>query len=171
MNKNIVAIRFMKNPRTVAGIMVVSALALLATACGGQAQAAIKPTWITPQVSGNTVSIPVSEVDKNTIVHFKVPDAGGAAMAFMAYNFSGETYARANVCPPCRSISFSLVGDTLVCDTCGTVFDAKTGDGKSGGCVAFPKADVAFQVSNGNLVMNVDQMTTAYQNTLAAGRP
>jgi len=163
--------RYLRNHRTVAGIMVLSALALVATACGGQAQAAIKPTWITPQVSGKTVSFPVSEIDKNTIVHFRIPASTGGTLAFMAYNLGGTTYARANVCPPCRSIGFNLVGNNLVCQTCSTVFDAKTGDGLSGACVAFPKADVPFQVNNGNMVMNADDMATAYRNTEVAGRP
>lgn len=160
------------NKKNLSGILLLSTLALVITSCtGGQAQAAIKPTWITPQVSGSTVSIPVSEVQKDTIVHFKVTDAGGKTTTFMAYNFEGKTYARADVCPPCRSTSFSLVGDTLVCDNCGTVFDAKTGDGISGSCVNFPKADVAFQVNNGTIVMNAEQMATAYQDTMSPGRP
>jgi nitrite reductase/ring-hydroxylating ferredoxin subunit len=168
MNKN----SFLNNRRTATGILLLSALGLALTSCStGQAQAAIKPTWITPQVSGKTVTIPVSDVQNDSIVHFKITDANGGSTTFMAYILGGTTYARADVCPPCRSTSFSLVGNTLVCDTCGTVFDAKTGDGLSGGCVSYPKADVAFQVSNGNLVMNADQMATAYQNTLTPGRP
>lgn len=169
-NKLTNAVKFIKKPHTLAGVAVLSALAIVLTACGGQAQAAIKATWITPQVSGESVSVPASEIEKNTIVHFRLP-LGSLVENFMAYNLGGETYVRANVCPPCRSIGFSLEGDKLICDTCATVFDAKTGDGISGACVNFPKGDIPFQVNDGKIVMNTDDMNTAYQNTLTPGRP
>ena len=159
-----------KSIKSTLGIMALSAIALAATACGPSAAAAVRPTWITPQVSGTKVSISSADVQKYGMVHFRT-SVNGATMTFMAYNFNGQTYARADVCPPCRSTSFSLVGNNLVCDTCGTVFDAKTSNGVSGACVSYPKAEVAFTVDNGNLVMNASDLSTAYQNTLQPGRP
>ncbi len=158
------------NIRKVAAMgMILGALALVVTACGGSQM--VKPTWITPQVSGKTVSILTSEVEKNTMTHFRIPAATGGSLTFMAYKLDGKIQARADVCPPCRSTSFSLSGDTLVCNTCSTVFDAKTGDGISGACVNYPKAAIAYENSNGNIVMNADTLVTAYQNTLEAGLP
>lgn len=168
-NKISKAFNTIKSPKIVAGVTL-ALLAIIGTACTPKAAASIKATWIEAPVSGKTVTIPASDIEKNGIVHFRLALPSGTE-SFMAYNLGGKTYARANVCPPCRSINFSLVGDTLVCDSCGTVFDAKTGEGKSGACVNFPKADVNFQIENGKLVMNADNMDTAYQNTLAPGRP
>ena len=160
-------------PKVAAMGMVLFALALIVTACGqtqGQAPM-VRPTWIEPQVSGTTVSILASEVEKNTIVHFRIPAATGGSLTFMAYTLDGKMQVRANVCPPCRSTSFSLSGDTLVCNTCATVFNAKNGEGISGNCVNYPKAAVAYENSNGNLNMNADALVTAYQNTLQPGLP
>ena len=161
-------------PKVAAMGMVLFALALIVTACGGgggaQAQT-VSPTWITAQVSGSTVSIPASEVEKNTIVHFRIPASTGGSLTFMAYTLDGKMQVRANVCPPCRSTSFSLSGDTLVCNTCATVFNAKNGEGISGNCVNYPKAAVAYETNNGNIMMNADALVTAYQNTLEAGLP
>ncbi len=140
--------------------------------CSGQAAAKpVKATWIKPQLSGDTVSIPGSAVKNDKIVHFNVAPALGREMAFMAYELDGKLYVRANVCPPCRSIGFSLSGDTLVCDTCRTVFSAKTGDGVSGACVAYPKAAVPYQLLGDNLVMKGNDFLTAYRNTLEPGWP
>ena len=152
--------------------MILGTLALIVTACsnGSQAQT-ISPTWITPQVSGTTVSILSSEVEKNTMTHFRIPAATGGSLTFMAYKLDGKIQVRADVCPPCRSTSFSLSGDILVCDTCSTKFKATTGEGISGACVNYPKAAIAYENSNGNLNMNADAMVTAYQNTIAAGLP
>jgi len=89
----------------------------------------------------------------------------------MAYKLGGEVYVRANVCPPCRSIGFSLQKDILVCDTCQTTFEAKTGEGIKGACVAFPKASIRYEIKNGNLAMKKAGLAVAYQNTIEPGWP
>jgi hypothetical protein len=44
----------------------------------------------------------------------------------------------------------------LVCNSCGTVFDAKTGAGLSGGCNIYPEAPAALQDVDGELVINAN---------------
>lgn len=75
---------------------------------------------------------------------------------------------RADICPPCGSQSFSLKKDTLVCDVCGTVFNARTGAGISGGCVLFPKTAVSYQIDTGKMVMQGNDLIAAYVETLKA---
>ena len=127
----------------------------------------IKAKWIDPQIDGNTVLIPLNEVNNNWNTHFKV-DAQSGTMNFMAYVLDGEIYVRANVCPPCRSIGFSLDKDILVCDRCATTFKAKTGDGIQGACVDYPKAEVPYKTANGNIVMNETNLASAYKDTIKA---
>jgi uncharacterized membrane protein len=128
----------------------------------------IKATWIEPQVAGDTVSIPVSEVEDNGNVHFNLKTQG-QDMNFMAYALDGETFVRANVCPPCRSIGFSLEEAILICDTCATTFNAQTGDGIGGACVNYPKASVSYETQDGNIMMNSANLITAYQDTIEPG--
>lgn len=130
----------------------------------------IKAKWIEPRVDGDIVSIPLAVVKDNWNIHFELNTPSGNEN-FMAYVVDGETYVRANVCPPCRSIGFSLNKDTLVCDTCRTTFKAKTGEGISGACVDFPKAAVPYEISDSNIVMTGNDLVTAYQNTNVAGLP
>jgi nitrite reductase/ring-hydroxylating ferredoxin subunit len=125
----------------------------------------IEATWIEPQVLGDTVSIPVSEVEKDWNIHFNLKTQNGD-MNFMAYVLDGEIYVRASICPPCHSIGFSLQQSTLVCDTCGTVFDAQTGAGIEGACVAYPKAAVPYEINGGNITMQGTDLVTAYQDTI-----
>ncbi|MBM4432762.1 MAG: DUF2318 domain-containing protein [Chloroflexi bacterium] len=155
----------------VIGIILLGVI-LVAVACGGQeSKNPVKATWIKAQVVGDSVSIPVAEVNNNTIVHFGVPVAAGSEMTFMGYNLDGKLNVRANVCPPCRSIGFSLSKETLVCDSCRTTFQAKTGDGISGACVAYPKAAVSYEISDGRVLMKRNDLVTAYQNTIEPGLP
>ena len=130
----------------------------------------IKGRWIEAQVDGDTVSIPQSDVEKNWNVHFKVSIQGGTEN-FMAYLLGDKIYVRANVCPPCQSIGYSLDEDVLVCDRCATRFKAKSGDGIDGACVKYPKASVPYEIIGGNLVMKNSDLLTAYQNTLKQGWP
>jgi nitrite reductase/ring-hydroxylating ferredoxin subunit len=127
----------------------------------------IKEKWMDPQVSGDIVSIPVSDVKNNWNTAFKIVNKG-STLNFMAYISNGEIQVRANVCPPCRSIGYSLTkDDVLVCDTCGTSFRAKDGSGIQGACVNYPKAAVQYKIADNNIVMTVNDLVTAYQKTLS----
>ncbi len=118
----------------------------------------------------DTVSIPVSEVENNRNVHFEV-ETQDSNMNFMAYVLDGEIHVRVNVCPPCRSIGFSLEEPVLICDRCATTFEAKTGEGIEGACIEFPKASVPYEVSDGNVVMKGADLIAAYTDTLEPGLP
>jgi len=151
--------------------LVLLAMILSTAACSSsnpQSNEPIKATWIEPQVAGDTVSIPVSEVENNWNVHFNLKTQGGD-MNFMAYIVGGEIFVRANVCPPCRSIGFSLEEAVLICDRCATTFKAETGEGIEGACVDFPKASVPYEVSNGNVAMKGTDLIAAYEDTLEPG--
>lgn len=130
----------------------------------------IDARWIEPQVNGDTVSIQVSKIEENWNTRFKLQTADGSIVT-MAYILNGAIYVRASICPPCRSQGFTLTGDILVCDTCGTQFKASTGEGISGACVKYPKASVSYTISDGNVVMSKADIVTAHQNTLNPGWP
>jgi hypothetical protein len=151
-------------------------LGLSVAACGGGGGGGgaygqkIRPTFVEPAVAGESVSIRLADVKAQRMTHFRVTTPEGTEV-FMAYDLNGKTTVRASMCPPCRSQSFSLQGNTLVCDSCGTVFSAVSGDGMSGACVAYPKASVDFTVNNEDLTMKTSDLITAYQNTLRPGKP
>ncbi len=128
----------------------------------------IHPTWVTAQVEGNVASIPSGDVNSGKMIHFEVTNQG-TKMTFMAYQWGGKVYVRASVCPPCRSRSFSLAGDILDCDSCHTKFKASTGEGISGACVNYPKAEVMYTMSGDNITMTADNVAKAYADTLEPG--
>ncbi len=130
----------------------------------------VAPTWITPETADTTITVPLDLVQTKINTHFEVILDKGKAY-FMAYTFGGKTYVRADICPPCRSISYSLVKDTLVCDSCGTSFKAVDGAGVRGACVNYPKASVPYETVDGKILMNKADLTLAYENTLSPGSP
>jgi len=161
------------NKRKIIIGFVLLTIILNIVACSGNSKQSNEPkkaTWIEPQVVGDIVSIPLSEVENSKMTHFKLVTMGGD-IAFMAYGLDGEMHVRSNVCPPCWSVGFSLKKDTLVCDTCLTTFKAKTGNGVDGACVDFPKASVSYELIDGNIIMAGDDLIAAHQNTLIPGLP
>jgi len=116
------------------------------------------------------IAIHLRTIKDNRIIHFNLQTQTGE-LAFMAYVLDDAVHVRANVCPPCRSIGYSLDNDILVCDRCATLFEAKTGDGIRGACVDFPKAEVPYEITDGKLAMRKADLITAYQNTLKPGWP
>jgi uncharacterized membrane protein len=130
----------------------------------------IKAKLIEAQVNGDSVSIPVSAVASDWNTQFAV-DSQAGKMDFMAYLLNNKIYVRADVCPPCRSIGYSLDGNILVCDRCATTFKADTGNGIQGACVDYPKALVPYEIASGNIIMKQIDLVVAYENTINPGWP
>jgi nitrite reductase/ring-hydroxylating ferredoxin subunit len=161
------------NRKLMALVLFVITVSLVAAGCSGIVSSADSKdneksapgTWITAQVNADQVSIPAKSVDDNTNVHFKVKTEAGE-LSVMAYRFDDKVFVRSNVCPPCNSIGFTLKNGTLVCDSCGTVFDAATGKGIEGGCVGYPKESIPYTSSNGNITMKLDDVVAAHKQTI-----
>lgn len=155
----------------ITGISLLILSVLVLSACSSSqaaGNARIRATWVKPAIASDTVSVPVIEVEKDKIIHFKVSTATDD-LSFMVYEYGNTVYARANICPPCQSEGFSLYRDTLVCDTCGTTFNAKTSAGIKGACVRYPKAAVPFETADGKIVMKGADLAKAYLETLQPG--
>lgn len=120
-------------------------------------------------LEGDVVTIPLAAVKDVVNAEFSF-DFEDRLLDFMAYTLDDEVFVRASACPPCRSRAFALDGETLVCETCATRFDAWTGEGIDGACVDYPKARVVCAVSGDDLVtMGVADLVRAYDETLVAG--
>lgn len=121
------------------------------------------PKGFTPTASVSNVMLSMDTVAQNANGNFYVNK-----MPFMAYMLDGKYYVRANVCVPCGSQSFTLQNGKLICNSCGTVFNATTGAGMSGvsACMSYAKKPVVYTTDGGNLVMTLTDLTTAYQNTV-----
>lgn len=174
---NIVKVRI-----TAGGIILAATLALIGglslAACGTSSGGATssnlaKPVRVSVAVEGDTISIPLAPVQNSRNARFQAPTPSGD-QPFMAYVLdNGQMYVRSALCPPCGSTDFSLKGNTLICGSCGTIFNATTGNGigAGGSCADYPKAAVAYQTSDGNIILKKADLSTAYQNTLKPGLP
>lgn len=149
-------------------LLVLSACAPSSDQSTTVSAAPIDGTWIDASVVGDTAIVPLALVEQNVNTNFSL-DTGGRTLTFMAYLLDGQVQVRANVCPPCRSRGFALDGNTLVCDTCATTFDARDGSGIAGACVDYPKAAAQYRIVDGAITMALVDLVGAYDETLIHG--
>jgi uncharacterized membrane protein len=170
--KSFIRAKGIKSISMIVVIVIALFTIIISTAgCGNNNSEPILAAWVTVSEASDTVSIPVSVVNDNKMVHFLLEEGSNGEIAFMVYELNKEIYVRSNVCPPCRSVGFSLQEDMLICDTCATTFNAKNGDGIKGACVDFPKASVPYEIEDETIIMKQNDLIASYQNTIEPGRP
>ncbi len=135
-----------------------------ASSTGGSAGGTITQTPIDLAVSGTSASFSAADVQQSKLVMMKYqrtnPFPGewqsltGGKLPLISYVApSGNLVVASSFCEPCRSNSFHIEGNTLVCDTCFTKWDLNTLQGISGGCTDFPPDPIKAQNQNGKIVV------------------
>lgn len=115
----------------------------------------ISMTKVEPTVEDGKVKLPLSEVEQNSIVYFELENDEGTLVPLMAYiTPSGRVFAGSSMCEPCRGRTFSLAGETLVCDTCRTTYTIEDHKFISGAtaCGQYPPTNMNAVVENGVIV-------------------
>ena len=112
----------------------------------------ISMTTVEATIDGDWLTIPLDVVDQNSIVYFEAENDEGFVVPLMAYvGPSGRIFAGSSMCEPCRGRTFSLAGDTLVCDTCRTTYTLEQHEFISGSpvCGKYPPVSMDPVVEEG----------------------
>lgn len=121
----------------------------------------ISMTTINPEVKENKVIFPFDEVNQNNIVSFELENKEGVLVPLMAYiTPSGRLFVGSSMCEPCRGRTFSLAGETLVCDTCKTTYNIETHEFISGApaCGKFPPIYMKPIIEDGNVIFDFNEV-------------
>lgn len=142
-------------------IVAVIALILIFSQTGGEKDVAtdespnIEMTSITATVDGGKITVPLKEVKDNTLVTFAYE--GDQSVPLLAYeDNSGKIVTAISVCEPCNGTEFHIDGDTLVCNTCGTIWELSTHKGISGGCIDYPPEILESEIVGDNVEISED---------------
>ena len=114
----------------------------------------ISMTDVEPLMEDELIKIPLAEVESHGIVSFAVENDEGFAVPLMAYiTPSGRVFAGSSMCEPCRGRTFSLAGETLVCDVCRTTYTIEDHQFIAGSqaCGAYPPVYMEPLVENGTI--------------------
>ena len=116
---------------------------------------------VEPVVENGQIKLPLAEIDRNNIVFFELENDQGTLVPMMAYiTPSGRLFAGSSMCEPCRGRTFSLAGETLVCDTCRTTYTIEDHRFISGAAICGSYAPVYMNpvVTNGMVVIDQQQV-------------
>ncbi|MEW6329233.1 MAG: Fe-S-containing protein [Candidatus Micrarchaeota archaeon] len=94
---------------------------------------------VTASVGDGKVSFALSDLVANRLVYFDYKTSAGKSVPMMAYiSPSGKVITAVRMCEPCRSTTFFIQNNKMVCGRCGTVWELETLRGISGGCLNYP---------------------------------
>lgn len=112
----------------------------------------VSMTAVEATIEGEWLIIPLAAVDEHGIVYFEAENDEGFQVPLMAYvGPSGRIFAGSSMCEPCRGRTFSLAGETLVCDTCSTTYTLEEHEFISGSpvCGKYPPVSMDPIVEEG----------------------
>ncbi len=118
-------------------------------------------TSVEPLIEEGRIEIPFDKVTENNIVYFEVANDEGFLVPLMAYiTPSGRLFAGSSMCEPCGGRTFSLAGETLVCDTCRTTYTIEEHKFLSGSpaCGSYPPVNMNPVLENGMMVIDLQEV-------------
>ena len=121
----------------------------------------ISMTEVEPLVEDGQVKIPLAELERFSIVYFELENDQGTLVPLMAYiTPSGRLFMGSSMCEPCRGQTFSIAGETLVCDACRTTYTIEDHQFISGAvaCGSFPPDNMNGIVVNGMAVIELQEV-------------
>ncbi|MFA5867346.1 MAG: Fe-S-containing protein [Actinomycetota bacterium] len=112
----------------------------------------IEMTDVKATVANGSITVSENEVRKAGIVYFEYK--GAKDVNLLAYaGPSGKIVAAVSLCEPCRGQKFHIEGTTLVCNTCGSVWELETHNAVSGACTKYPPEILQSETVNGQVVI------------------
>jgi hypothetical protein len=121
----------------------------------------VSMTSVEPIVEEGRIEIPLEEVAENNIVYFEIANDEGFLVPLMAYiTPSGRLFAGSSMCEPCGGRTFSLAGETLVCDTCRTTYTIEDHQFLSGSraCGSYPPVNMNPVLKDGMVVIDLQEV-------------
>ncbi len=121
----------------------------------------VSMTPVEPVIAGDEIRIPFSEVEEMGIVYFEVANDEGFLVPLMAYiTPSGRIFAGSSMCEPCLGRTFSLAGETLVCDNCRTTYTIESHEFISGSvaCGSYPPVNMQATLQGDMLIIPLQEV-------------
>jgi hypothetical protein len=121
----------------------------------------VSMTPIEPVIEDGKIKIPLDQVDQSNIVYFEVENNESQMVPLMAYiTPTGRLFAGSSMCEPCRGRTFSLAGETLVCDTCRTTYTIEDHQfiAGSSACGSYPPVNMNPVIEDDMIIIELDEV-------------
>ncbi|KGK89129.1 membrane protein [Desulfosporosinus sp. HMP52] len=101
--------------------------------------------------NGQAIVTTLSAVKENKFIWTEYK-ANGKRIPLTAFiQPDGKVMVAVSFCEPCKGETFHIIGNQIVCNVCGTVWDLQTLKGISGGCQAYPPEALTYSLNGDNL--------------------
>jgi len=110
-------------------------------------------------VRDGKIIIPLDQLKKNKLLKFKYKTEIKTLPLLAYISEEGKVITAVSVCEPCKSTTFHIKGEQLICNSCGTTWDIDNLSGVSGSCQKYPPDPLPSTVI-GNEV-RIDEATVA----------
>jgi hypothetical protein len=121
----------------------------------------VSMTPITPIIENGLIKIPLADVDQYNIVSFELENNENFLVPLMVYiTPSGRLFAGSSMCEPCKGRSYTLAGETLVCNACRTTYEIETHKFISGSkvCGSYPPVNLNPRVEKGFVIIELEDV-------------
>ena len=123
----------------------------------------VATTKIDPVIENGQIMIPLDVVDQNNNISFEIENDEGFLVPIMVYvTPTGRIFAGSSMCEPCRGRTFSLGGETLICDTCRTTYTIEDQQFISGAkvCGEYPPVNMNPKIENNRVIIELEEVLT-----------
>ena len=120
-------------------------------------------TSIEPVVEDGKIIIPIDVIDEYNIVSFELENNENLLVPLMAYiTPSGRLFVGSSMCEPCRGRTFTLAGETLVCDACRTTYDIEDHEFIAGSrtCGSYPPVNLNPKIEGDRVIIDLENVLT-----------
>ena len=101
--------------------------------------------------NGQAIVTTLSAVKENKFIWTEYK-ANGKRIPLTAFiQPDGKVMVAVSFCEPCKGETFHIIGNQIVCNVCGTVWDLQTLKGISGGCQSYPPEALTYSLNGDNL--------------------
>jgi len=121
----------------------------------------ISMTPVEPVIEDGQIKISLDEVNQNNIISFEIENNQNELVPLMVYiTPSGRIFAGSSMCEPCRGRTFSLAGETLVCDTCRTTYNIENHEFISGSptCGLYPPVNMNPTIEDDMIIIDLEEV-------------
>jgi len=112
------------------------------------------------KVVGGNIVLPLDVVQSKKFVSFTYSGKNGTVPLLAYITQDGKIVTAIRMCEPCDSRSFHIVGDNLVCDSCGTTWHIDNLDAISGSCGKYPPDPIPSKIKGNQIIISESAVTS-----------
>ena len=111
-------------------------------------------TYTLAFAKGDKIILPLDLVKEKKLVKFDFLSKGEKIPLLAYLTEDGKVVTAISMCEPCNSTAFHIIGDNIICNSCGTTWDLNNLNAVSGSCSKYPPDPLPSNVVGNEIQIN-----------------